>query len=139
MTLNRLSGLVVAGAGAVLLFWIIPIQTETVDSGWLRPATLPNITSIVIIITGLIHFIFPTGKEEFDWGLFLRVCMFFVISLLALYLMKLLGFLVGAPALVLAVMLLIGERRWLWLISGVVLIPAVIWVAVALLLDRPLP
>ena len=139
MTLNRLSGLVVAGAGAVLLFWITPTQTELVDSGWLRPATLPNITSIAIIITGLIHFIFPSGKEEFDWRLFLRVGMFFVICLLALYLMKLLGFLAGAPALVLAVMLLIGERRWLWLISGVVLIPAVIWVAVAQLLDRPLP
>ena len=134
-----MSGLVVAIAGAILLFWIIPNHTETVDSGWLRPATLPNITTIVIIIMGLIQLVFPSGKETFEITLFLRLSVFFVISLFALYLMHLLGFLVAAPILVLVLMIIIGERRLLWLVSGIVFIPAAIWVAVDILLDRPLP
>jgi putative tricarboxylic transport membrane protein len=139
MTLNRISGFIVAVAGAILFFWIIPNQTEIVDSGWLRPATLPKITSIVVILTGLVQFVFPTGKEEFDLALTLRVILFFVLSLIALYLMNLLGFLIAAPAFVLIVMILIGERRLLWLVSGICLIPVAIWVAVDILLNRPLP
>ena len=134
-----MSGLVVAIAGAILLFWIIPNHTETVDFGWLRPATLPNITTIVIIIMGLIQLVFPSGKETFEITLFLRLSVFFVISLFALYLMHLMGFLVAAPILVLVLMIIIGERRLLWLVSGIVFIPAAIWVAVDILLDRPLP
>jgi putative tricarboxylic transport membrane protein len=139
MTLNRLSGLVVVLAGAVLLLWIIPSHTETVDSGWLRPATLPNITSIVLIITGLLHLIFPTGQESFELVHTLRILLIFVISLIALYLMKLLGFLIAAPLFVLVLMILVGERRLLWLASGIVLIPVAIWIAVDIVLNRPLP
>jgi putative tricarboxylic transport membrane protein len=139
MTLNRISGFFVAVAGAIALLWIIPNQTEIADSGWLRPATLPKITSIVIIMTGLVQFALPTGKAEFQLTLTLRVILFFVISLLSLYLMNLLGFLIAAPALVLIVMILIGERRRLWLVSGFCLMPLAIWVAVDILLNRPLP
>lgn len=139
MTLNRISGLVVAILGAIMLFWITPNQTETVDFGWLRPATLPNITTIVIIIMGSVQFVFPSGKETFDVRLFLRVILFLGITLFAIYLMDLSRFLIAAPVLVLVLMMIIGERRLLWLILGIILIPAAIWVAVELLLDRPLP
>lgn len=139
MTLNRLSGVVVAVFGIILLFWIIPRHTETVDYGWLRPATLPTITSVVVIISSIVHFVFPTGKAEFDVPLALRAGLFFAISLIGLYVMHLAGFLVAAPLLVLVLMLLVGERRPLWLFAGIVLIPLAMWSSIELLLGRPLP
>ncbi|MBW2027774.1 MAG: tripartite tricarboxylate transporter TctB family protein [Deltaproteobacteria bacterium] len=139
MTLNRISGLVVAVIGLVLLFWIIPRHTETVDYAWLRPATLPIITAVVALISSIVHIIFPSGTAELDVKLALRAGLFFVISLLALLLMHFLGFLVGAPFLVMVLMLLVGERRPLWLIAGIVLIPLAMWSTIVLLLGRPLP
>ena len=139
MTLNRLSGLVVTLAGIILLFWIIPNHTETVAFGWLKPNTLPNIITIVIIILGLFHFILPSGKAEFDIKLALRIGLFFMITMASLYFMSVVGFLIAAPIMVMIVMILIGERRPLWLVSGIVLGPAAIWATVDLLLNRPLP
>ena len=139
MTLNRISGLVVAVFGIILLFWIIPRHTETVAHGWLRPATLPIITTVIVIITSIVHILFPTGKAEFDVPLALRASLFFVISLIGLYVMHLAGFLVAAPLLVMVLMLLIGERRPLWLFAGIVLIPLAMWSSIELLLKRPLP
>ena len=95
MTLNRLSGLVVAVLGAIVLLWIIPRHTETVASGWLEPATLPIITTVVVIIASILHFLFPTGKAEFDVPLALRAGLFFVISFIGLYVMHFAGFLVA--------------------------------------------
>jgi len=138
MTLNRISGLVVAVFGIILLFWIIPRHTEPVDYGWLRPATLPNITAIVVIISSIIHIIFPSGKAEFDGQLAMRAGLFFMISLAGLFLMHHVGFLIAAPLLVTVLMLLVGERRPLWLATGIVLVPLGIWSAIELLLKRSL-
>ena len=139
MNLNRASGLIVAIMGAILLIWIIPWQTEIVNSGWLKPTTLPRITSIIIITTGLIHFIFPAGKAEFGVAFSMRMGLFFSITIAGVYLMSLVGFIFIAPILILVIMLLIGERRPLWLISGIILLPAAIWFCVDFLLSKPLP
>ena len=117
MTLNRISGVVVAVFGIILLFWIIPRHTETVDYGWLRPATLPNVTAIIVIVASIIHVIFPSGKAEFDGPLAMRAGLFFVISLLSVFLMHIVGFLIAAPVMIAVLMLLIGERRPLWLVT----------------------
>ena len=138
MTLNRISGLVVAVLGLILLFWIIPRHTETVDYAWLRPATLPVITVVIVIVSSIVHLIFPSGKAEFDVALALRAGLFFVISLLGLCLMYFVGFLIAAPLLIAVLMLSIGERRPLWLAAGVVLVPLGIWSAIELLLKRSL-
>ena len=139
MTLNRMSGIVVAVFGAILLLWIIPNHTETVDYGWLRPATLPIITAVIVLVSSIVHFIFPTGKAEFDVRPALRAALFFVISLLGLFLMHLVGFRIAAPLLVMVIMLLVGELRPIWLIAGIVLIPLAMWTSIELLLNRPLP
>jgi putative tricarboxylic transport membrane protein len=139
MTLNRMSGFAVFIVGIVIYFWIIPYQTETMDSGWLKPTTLPRITAVIMIISGVIHFISPTGKADFDVRFSLRVGLFFVTSAIGLYLMGKFGFEFIAPTLILVIMILIGERRPVWLISGIVLLPLAIWCCVHLLLNKPLP
>ena len=63
-----------------------------------------------------------------------------VILLMAgLYMMRLLGFRIAAPLLVMVLMLMVGERRPLWLFTGVVMVPLGIWSSIELLLKRPLP
>ena len=139
MTLNRLSGVVVIIFGIILLLWIIPRHTETVDYGWLRPATLPNVTAIIIVISSIIHVLFPSGTAEFKVRPAIYAGFFFVISLAGLYMMRLLGFLIAAPLLVMVLMLMVGERRPHWLFTGVVMVPLAIWSSIELLLKRPLP
>jgi putative tricarboxylic transport membrane protein len=139
MTLNRLSGVVVAVFGIILLFWIIPRHTEPVDYGWLRPATLPNVTAIIIVISGITHVLFPSGKAEFDVQPAMRAGFFFVISLAGLFTMRHLGFLIAAPLLAMVLMLMVGERRPIWLFAGVAMVPLGIWSSIELLLKHPLP
>jgi putative tricarboxylic transport membrane protein len=139
MTLNRWSGLFSVAVGMILLFWMIPHHTETVDSGWLKPATLPKIAAGIIIAAGLIHFIFPRGTAQMDLPAAGRALLFFVIAVAGLWLMHLTGFIITAPVLMLVLMLKIGEKRWQWLLTGVIFMPAFIWFCVDFLLKRPLP
>ncbi len=139
MSLNRLSGIIAAVFGIILLVWIIPRHTEAVDYGWLRPATLPRVTAVIIIISGIIHLLFPSGTAQFDARPALRAGLFFGISLAGLFVMHHLGFLITAPLLAMTLMLMVGERRPLWLFAGAAMVPLGIWTAIDLLLKRPLP
>lgn len=139
MTLNRLSGILTALLGLALLFGVIPNHTETTDYGWLRPATLPNIAAIIIVVSGCIHLIFPKGKAEIDWRITTRVLLFLGIGVLGLWLMSRLGFVIGAPVLMLVLMLVTGERRYHWLAIGIIVLPSLTWFCVDFLLKRPLP
>lgn len=139
MTLNRLSGLLTALLGLALICWLIPNYTETADSGWLRPATLPNIAAFIIVLSGGLHFLFPNGQAELDPVVMGRVLLFLGIGLLAIWLMHRVGFVVAAPVLMLLLMLLIGERRPGWLAIGIIVLPGLTWFCVDFLLSRPLP
>ncbi len=138
MSLNRISGIVVAVFGMALLFWIIPRNTEPAVFGWLHPATLPNITAVVIIVSSIVHILFPAGTAEFDGRLAARAGVFFLVSLVGLYCIHRVGYLITAPILVMILMLMVGERRWLWLFTGAVVIPLAIWYCIEVLLKRPL-
>lgn len=135
---NRMSGIFVSFFGIVLLLYIIPNQTEAVDSGWLKPATLPTIAAIIITVSGFLHSIFPKGGVEFKPRSALRALLFFTIGGLGLWLMTI-NYMLAAPLLMLVLMWVIGERRWQWLFIGVAVLPASIWFFVDYLLKRPLP
>jgi putative tricarboxylic transport membrane protein len=135
---NRISGIFVSLFGVVVLFFVIPNQTEIVDYGWLKPGTLPSIAAIIIIVSGALHSVFPKGGVEFEPALALRALLIFSIGVLGIWLMTV-KYLIAAPLLMLVLMWVIGERRWGWLFIGVVLLPAFIWFCVDYLLQRPLP
>lgn len=135
---NRISGIVISLFGIVLLFYIIPNQTEAVDYGWLKPATLPSIAAVIITVSGLLHSVWPKGELEFEFTSALRALLFFFIGILGLWLMTV-NYLVAAPLLMLMLMWVIGERRWKWFCIGVVLLPAGLWFCIDYLLKRPLP
>ena len=135
---NRISGIFVSLFGIILLFFIIPHQTEAVDYGWLKPATLPLVAAVIITLSGILQCAFPQGKVAFQFTPALRGLLFFSIGVLCLWLMTL-SYMIAAPLLMLVLMLVIGERRWKWLFAGVVLLPTCIWFCIDFLLNRPLP
>ena len=56
-----------------------------------------------------------------------------------LFAMSRFGFAIVSPFLALAIMLIFGERRPIWLALGGLGMPAVIWLLVVQILERPLP
>jgi putative tricarboxylic transport membrane protein len=136
---NRLLGLFFAAFGALMLLVVIPWQTEVIEYGWMRPRTLPNAMAAVIAAAGLILAMRPRGEIVFERRRAARAALYFAAVLAAVWLISLFGFELVAPVLALGLMLLLGERRPLWLAIGVIGVPLAIWLAVPVLLDRPLP
>lgn len=136
---NRLLGLCFTGFGLLLLFIVIPRHTEVVGYGWMRPQTLPNAMAIVIAGAGAVLALRPRGAVDFEWRRAARAALYLALLAVGVYLISLYGFELVAPLLALAMMVLIGERRPLWLAIGAAGIPFVIWLVVPVLLGRPLP
>lgn len=139
MLLNRLSGIAFVVLGFLLFLVIIPMQTEVVDYGWMRPQTIPNACAWGLIILGLVQAIFPTGTISPNLRETLRVSMFAILTVCALWAMDEFGYLVTAPAFAALIMLIVGERRPGWLAVGILVVPVAIWLTVVPLLERTLP
>ncbi len=136
---NRLLGLFFAGFGLLLLFIVIPRHTEVIGYGWMRPQTLPNAMAIIIAAAGAALALRPGGRVDFEPRRAAWAALYLALLAAGLYLISLFGYELVAPVLALAIMMLIGERRPLWLAIGAAGIPFAIWLAVPVLLDRPLP
>lgn len=139
MTTDRILGLVVVVFAVLLYFVIVPWQVETVEYGWLKPRTLPRIVAVILGGCGVALMLRPSGDASpglLHWD---RAALFAGVLIGALCGMSLFGFVYGAPVMALALMWLAHERRWYWLLFGVVGMPLVIWIVVAVLLERPLP
>lgn len=136
---NRLLGLCFTGFGLLLLFIVIPRHTEVVGYGWMRPQTLPNAMAIVIAAAGAVLALRPRGAVDFEWRRAARAALYLALLAVGVYLISLYGFELVAPLLALAMMVLIGERRPLWLAIGAAGVPFVIWLVVPVLLGRSLP
>jgi putative tricarboxylic transport membrane protein len=139
MTANRISGLLVALAGLLLWLVVVPANTETVGSGWIRPDTLPLACAVALVVLGLLQ-AGPRGAPiEVTGAQVLRAGLFAALAFLAVWAMAAGGFRLAAPAFALALMLLVGERRPVWLAIGAIGVPAAIWLTAVPLLDRTLP
>jgi len=139
MLLNRISATFFIVFALLMLFHFIPTQVEDVDYGWVKPATIPNIVVGFILVLSCIQLFFTRVEPQLQLGVVLRACGFFCLGLLTLWAMSLFGFIYIAPLSALLIMLLIGERRVLWLTIGSAVIPFVIWLIIDVLLNRQLP
>ena len=136
---DRLCGLFFVLFGLMLFFYLIPTQIETVDYGAIRPKTMPHILAVIIGVFGFILMVKPadgSNLQPMPWG---RSSLIVAVLSGGLWLISLFGFIFMAPFLALVLMVIMGERRPLWLGLGVVGMPALIWFAVTILLERPLP
>lgn len=136
---NRWLGLFFACFGLLLLFVVIPRQTEVIAYGWMRPHSLPNAAAFVIAAAGAFLVFRPRGAVDFEWRKAGGAALYLGLIAAGVYFIALFGFEVVAPLIAMAVMLLAGERRPAWLALGAAGIPFVIWLAATVLLDRPLP
>ncbi|SLN58865.1 Tripartite tricarboxylate transporter TctB family protein [Falsiruegeria litorea R37] len=136
---DRASGLFFLLFGLAMYFYVNPTYIETVDSGNIAPATMPNIVSIVIAICGAVLIFRPTTQQVRDPALIFKTGLYVVVLVAGLYAMSWFGFEYVAPVLALILMLLIGERRPLWIGLGVVVMPVTIWFLVTQVLERALP
>ena len=139
MLLNRLSGAFVVTLGLLLYFMIIPAHTEIVDYGWMRPQSIPNACAILFVFLGIVQIACPTGIISIGFSELLRVSLFAIVTMSALWAISKFGFMAITPIFVGALMLFVGERRMGWLLGGIVVLPLTIWLTVVLLLDRTLP
>ena len=136
---DRLTGAFFLLFGLAVYFLVIPTYVEQVEGGNLAPNTLPNAISIVIAVCGGLLMLKPTTHQPPSGRYFLKTAMYVAILAAAIYVMSWFGFIYVAPVLALVMMLIIGERRPLWLAGGVIAMPAAIWFFVVQLLDRALP
>lgn len=138
MLADRLTGAALIALGGLLFLVVIPWQVEAVDYGWLRPRTLPNIIAAILALCGLWMIVWPGAEPVFPaaWG---RAALFAGMLAAGLWAISGFGFMAVAPVLALALMLVAGERRWVWLAAGALGTPGAIWLFVSVLLERPLP
>lgn len=136
---DRISGLFFLLLGLAMYFWVNPNYIESVDSRNLSPDTMPNILSIILALCGALLILKPTDEQIRNPILMAKTGLYVGLLVAGIYAMSLFGFEYVAPFLALAIMWLLGERRPLWLVLGVIVMPAVIWFLVTQVLGRALP
>ena len=136
---DRIAGLIVATLGLVLIVVIFPMGIEEIDDGSIRPDTLPNALAGILMICGILLAFKPGESTVRDPRELMMVLLYLAVMALGLFTMSRFGFVIVSPFLALAIMLLFGERRLFWLALGCVGMPAVIWLLVVQILERPLP
>lgn len=134
---SRLVGCAVVAAGLAVALLIVPYQTYEVSGAPLQPATIPMLCGFAIAACGLL----VAWRTQPDGGEAVLRPLFGILTLIsATYLgTRYLGYGIMAPALMLALMLHMGERRPVWLVIGGAVVPAAIWLLFGVLLERPLP
>ncbi|MGI3169860.1 tripartite tricarboxylate transporter TctB family protein [Pseudooceanicola sp. C21-150M6] len=136
---NRIAGLAVAALGGALLLWIIPANTDSTGSGWLRPDTIPTICAWAFVLLGLVQCARPRGDLQPVGDDIVIVVAAATASVIALWAMGRVGFLPVAPVFAGVLVALFRERRPACIAGAVLGAPAVTYLVVRVLLDRPLP
>ena len=136
---DRVSGAFFFLFGLAMYFLIIPEYVELNDEGNLSPNTMPNIISLVIAFFGAVLVLKPTPHQLQNMRYFVMTGTYIGILAAGIYAMSLFGFEYVGPVMALAIMLIIGERRPLWLGAGVIIMPLLIWFLVTYVLGRALP
>ena len=139
LSADRVSGAFFLLFGLAAYFLVIPAYVEQAEGGNIAPDTLPNAVAIVIAACGFLLVVRPTPQRLPDWRYFAVTGAYVLVLAVAIYAMSWVGFIYVAPCLALAVMVMLGERRPLWLAFGAAGMPALIWVFVTIILDRALP
>lgn len=139
MLANKITCVALICMSIILYLFVIPHQIEDpIFEGWTTPATVPNITVIGIAIMALIQFFNSKNPSHFDNKVFIKSLLIAVFGLGAIWVMGKVGFLIVAPILSVAVMMLVGERRISWLALGAIM-PIGFWLLVVEILGRSLP
>ena len=133
----RIVGAALVVLGLVIALFIVPAQTLQLGRAVMQPAALPTACGLAIALCGLAILLRPMPDSAS--AMLVPITGAVTLALISYFGMRGLGFAIMAPALVLLMMLYMGERRWLWLGVGALLVPLAIWFCFVLLLGRQLP
>jgi len=136
---ERVVGGLLAAAGLATAFWIIPAQTEPTPTAALPARAVPTVAAIGIAICGLLQAFKPIPIPNPAQEIARKTVLAIAICALTWFGLALFGFEVTAPLLAIGLMLLMGERRPLWLAIGGIVLPILIWTVFEIVLRRPLP
>lgn len=147
--IDLLAGLGVTAFSLLLLFWIIPSQTEQGQWHGLAPAFMPNAIAGAMCIAGIcltLQAIFskskpaedeenlPMGKLEL--GMTTLAVGIILIGMLAT---SYLGIWVGGPLMIGALMLFMGQNDWRVILPTATLPVAIVYAVSTYVLRSPLP
>ncbi|MGC6453262.1 MAG: tripartite tricarboxylate transporter TctB family protein [Candidatus Puniceispirillaceae bacterium] len=162
---DRLSGMIVLLVALAMIFVVIPAHVETAEGGVIQPATFPYALCWLLAACGAWLLVIPGTQEGpadrgedrdghdvegvadrgghdapslVQYVQYGRASVHVALLAAGVAAMGRFGFIVVAPFLALAIMLLIGERRPGWLALGAGAVPAMVWVFVVQILGRPL-
>ena len=135
---DRIVGLTIAILGLLLLFVIFPITIEDIEGGSIQPNTLPNALAGFLVVCGVILAVKPGQLSKREPQELMMVMLYLAVIAVGLFVMSRFGFVIVSPFLALAIMLVFGERRLLWLALGSLGMPAAIWFLVVQVLERSL-
>ena len=138
MSLERIVTAGILVFGLTFLFFVLPQQVETVSFGRVFPSTLPTALLWIIIAAAVVQMLNLQEETELDVLVVIRAAGYLALLIASAWVMRHLAFEYVALVLSLSVMLLIGERRWYWLLIGGTAIPLGIWLLVERMLDRTL-
>ena len=139
MTAERIFTAVLVFLGLGFLFLVLPQQVESVDYGRIVPSTVPTLALWVIVGAGIVQFFTSSDRVDLHLVNAVRASVFIVLCVVAVWLIEKFGFEYFAPVFALSIMLLMGERRWYWLLFAAGVMPLGIWVLVENVLNRVLP
>lgn len=144
---DMIGAVAVLGFSLLMLLVLIPLEVQ--DGAWygLSPYFYPNLICSLLGIFAfllLVQAIFRPGLYQdqsvnlswFQFGIFLLLV---VITLIGVWLISQIGILLGGPALILGVALLMGERRLQALLLSAVLPVCVVYLIATYVLKAPLP
>lgn len=139
-SVDRIVGIVVASVGVWLLAYGIEAGVEGRDLTFPGPLLFPQLAAWIFVVGGVIQAIrakpgreLPSPREA---SRYILVSILIVIMAL---LMDNFGYIVGGVALLAAMMVVVYEKRWIWIGVAVVAVPLGIWAFFVLLLQRALP
>lgn len=139
-SLDRILGGGAVLVGGFLLLYMIPANVTSVPGSVFSPSLFPNIAAWMIVVLGVVQILsaptqvdLPPSREVF------RLLLVDGLALATLLLMERIGYIPASIALMIAVTLMVYERRPMWIAITVLMLPLGIWTFFEVLLQRPLP
>lgn len=140
MTLDRTLGGAVALGGAFLLVYLIPNFVEGEATGVRDPSLFPRIAGSMLLVLGVLQVVFArAGGDVPSWRELARLALLIALMSAATFVMPIIGFMPSMMLLMAAAILVVFERRPLWIVVTVCGLPAFAWFVFEEVLKRPLP
>lgn len=139
-SLDRILGGAAVLLGGFLLLYMIPANVTSVPGSVFSPSLFPNIAAWMILGLGVVMILSaPTHVDLPPLREVLRLLLVDGLALATLFLMERIGYIPASIALMIAVTLMVYERRPVWIVVTVLAMPLGIWTMFVVILNRPLP